>query len=73
MTKHTKRAATPPSMNEKRVAFADAALTTFIDQTGTDREDSLVDLLCDLIHGRSKTTLISRVRSCGPLATTRWN
>lgn len=39
-----------PSMNTKRAAWANAALWTFIEQTGTDREDALGDLLCDLMH-----------------------
>jgi len=50
MTKDNKRTAKKLSMNDKRVAWAEAALTTFIRETGTDREDSLGDLLCDLMH-----------------------
>ena len=40
----------PEGMNDSRAQWADAAIRTFMDQTGTDYEDSLGDLLCDLLH-----------------------
>ena len=40
----------PDSMNDSRAEWAGAALSTFMRETGTDREDALVDLLADLIH-----------------------
>ena len=36
-------------MNDKRAAWAKAALHTFMLATGCDYEDSLGDLLCDLL------------------------
>ncbi len=36
--------------NLDRVAWADKAIRTFRDLTGCDHEDSLGDLLCDLMH-----------------------
>jgi hypothetical protein len=39
----------PEGMNDKRAAWAGAALATFITQTGTD-EDAVGDLLVDLMH-----------------------
>jgi len=40
----------PSSMNHQRAAWADAAVLTFMHETGTDVEDVLGDLLCDLMH-----------------------
>ena len=40
----------PESMNDARAQWADAAIRTFMEETGTDYEDSLGDLLCDLLH-----------------------
>ena len=40
----------PENMNDKRAAWAAAALRRFQQVTGTDDEDSLGDLLCDLMH-----------------------
>ena len=40
---------TSPS-NFDRAAWADAALRVFRSETGCDHEDSLTDLLCDLMH-----------------------
>jgi hypothetical protein len=40
----------PEGMNDKRAAWAGAALATFITQTGTDEEDAVGDLLGDLMH-----------------------
>lgn len=40
----------PEGMNDKRAAWADVALATFITQTGTDKEDAVGDLLGDLMH-----------------------
>ncbi len=33
-----------------RANWADKAIRTFREQTGCDQEDSLADLLCDLMH-----------------------
>ena len=42
----------PPltTMNNRRAQSADISLSTFIRETGCDREDSLGDLLCNLMH-----------------------
>jgi hypothetical protein len=40
----------PEGMNGPRATWANAAIEVFIDTTGTDFEDSLGDLLCDLMH-----------------------
>jgi hypothetical protein len=40
----------PEGMNDKRAAWAGAALDTFMQVTGTDLEDAVGDLLADLIH-----------------------
>jgi hypothetical protein len=38
------------SENEKRADWADKAINTFIEATGTDPEDAVSDLLCDIMH-----------------------
>ncbi|MBA4068171.1 MAG: hypothetical protein C0501_31620 [Isosphaera sp.] len=40
----------PEGMNFDRAAWADKAIAAFRRETGTDREDALPDLLCDLMH-----------------------
>jgi len=40
----------PEGMNDARAEWADEAIKTFMKRTGTDFEDSLGDLLCDLMH-----------------------
>lgn len=40
----------PEGMNDIRAQWADKAIQTFMKTTGTDLEDTLVDLLCDLMH-----------------------
>jgi len=40
----------PENMNDHRVKWAAAALRCFQRETGTDNEDALTDLLCDLMH-----------------------
>jgi hypothetical protein len=40
----------PEGMNDARAEWADEAIQTFIARTGTDLEDSLGDLLCDILH-----------------------
>jgi len=40
----------PDGQNEDRAKWAGVALDAFIVETGTDREDALADLLCDLMH-----------------------
>lgn len=42
--------ADPEGMNDKRAAWADAAIRTFQSVTGADEEDALGDLLTDLMH-----------------------
>lgn len=37
-------------MNDMRAAWAKAAVRTFMQATGCDYQDTLVDLLCDLMH-----------------------
>lgn len=44
------------SMNENRSKWAKDAMDTFQDITGTDDEDVLQDLLCDLMHYANQTT-----------------
>jgi hypothetical protein len=40
----------PDNMNDQRADWAAAALSHFGSITGTNYEDSLGDLLCDLMH-----------------------
>lgn len=40
----------PEGMNESRADWANEAILAFEAVTGTDREDALADLLCDLMH-----------------------
>lgn len=40
----------PDGMNDERSGWAETALVAFREATGTDREDALCDLLCDLMH-----------------------
>jgi hypothetical protein len=40
----------PDGQNNERATWAKAALLAFMAQTGTDYEDALCDLLCDLMH-----------------------
>ena len=40
----------PEGQNDNRALWAEAAVVAFEAQTGTDREDALADLLCDLMH-----------------------
>jgi len=40
----------PENMNARRAAWAAAAVTEFQRITGTDDQDALGDLLCDLMH-----------------------
>lgn len=36
--------------NTDRAQWAEKAIQAFMDETGTDREDALADLLCNLHH-----------------------
>lgn len=40
----------PEDMNEERSRWAEAAILEFQQQTGTDLEDAVSDLLADLMH-----------------------
>jgi len=40
----------PEKMNDARAAWASATLRCFQQETGTDEESALPDLLCDLMH-----------------------
>ena len=40
----------PEEMNDARAAWAATALRRFQEETGTDDETALTDLLCDLMH-----------------------
>lgn len=42
-------------MNDSRAEWAGYALAAFISQTGTDAEDAVTDLLCDLMHLADRT------------------
>ena len=42
--------ADPEGMNDDRAAVAYSALEAFQGLTGTDTEDAVSDLLCDLMH-----------------------
>lgn len=37
-------------MNEDRARWADTAVEAFVDNTGSEPQDALPDLLCDLMH-----------------------
>lgn len=61
MTAHRKMAKKlppdPENMNEDRAAWAACALRHFQRVTGTDDEDALSDLLCDLMHWSDRNDL----------------
>ena len=40
----------PDGENENRAEWARDAIDRFVDRTGTEKEDALCDLLCDLQH-----------------------
>ena len=40
----------PDGMNDDRASWAEIALHAFQAATGTDREDAVSDLICDLMH-----------------------
>lgn len=40
----------PEGMNDKRSQWAEEAVETFVSVTGTDQEDAVSDLLCNLMH-----------------------
>lgn len=40
----------PDNMNEDRAKWASVALLAFMEETGTEAEDALCDILCDLMH-----------------------
>ena len=42
--------ADPENMNDDRAQWAEAALRCFQQATGTEDEDALTDLICDLMH-----------------------
>jgi hypothetical protein len=46
-----------PTSNAERAASADAALLAYMSRTRCDCEDSLADLLCDLMHWSDKCRL----------------
>ena len=40
----------PEGQNDKRAEWAEEALLAFMHETGTDQEDAVSDLLCDIMH-----------------------
>ena len=50
MFKKRKLPPDPEALNDSRAEWADEAIKIFMATTGTDLEDSLGDLLCDLMH-----------------------
>jgi hypothetical protein len=48
--KHSELPPDPEGMNDARAEWADEAVKVFMKRTGTDFEDSLGDLLADLMH-----------------------
>ena len=40
----------PDGQNDDRADWAESALVTFRDKTGTDKDDALCDLIADLLH-----------------------
>jgi hypothetical protein len=45
----------PEHLNEDRSKWAGDAIASFIAATGTEPEDALIDLLCDLMHWADRT------------------
>jgi hypothetical protein len=45
-------------MNDKRTHWAFVALMAFMAETGTDREDAVCDLVCDLMHWCDRNGMI---------------
>src|SRR5438874_664600 len=46
----------PDGMNNSRAQWAATALSAFMDETGTDEEDALADLLADLMHWADRSS-----------------
>lgn len=46
----------PDGLNHSRAEWAAAALDAFDEAVGGDREDSISDLLCDLMHYCDRTS-----------------
>ena len=49
--------ADPDGQNAERAEWAEMAIEQFENTTGTDREDALADLLCDLRHWADRNGL----------------
>lgn len=47
----------PDRMNADRAGWASIAVKIFIEETGTDNEDAIADLICNLMHLCDKTSL----------------
>lgn len=47
----------PEGMNDDRARWADQAIKYFIGITGTEKEDGLADLLCNLMHWADRNGL----------------
>ena len=50
MTKEQKLPADPDGKNDERADAANKSIRFFMTNTGTDRDDALCDLLCNLRH-----------------------
>ena len=48
----------PDGQNDLRSAWAQEAICAFMEQTGTEPEDALADLLCDLMHWADRNPMI---------------
>ena len=51
------------SQNDQRAKWAGRAVDVFMETTGTDQEDAVSDLLCDIMHycDRNATDFLSEV------------
>ena len=71
--------ADPEGMNDARSDWADSALEAFQGRTGTEPEDAVADLLCDLMHWCDRNSdegfdvALTRARVAYDAETEIWN
>ena len=49
----------PENMNGDRALWAEQALITFMQETGTEQQDAVADLICDLMHYCDRDMLLN--------------
>lgn len=61
----------PDGQNDDRAKWADAAITAFRRETGSDDDTILSDLLADLMHWSDRITISSKRRCSVPAVITK--